>query len=283
MITPGGALILREHHCTSAPDAAFLDITHGLYSLAWSEPIEWPNFLAEYQAWYRTKEEWTALLHQAGFRRHGELDPQYERLYSANSYLKGRGAERRFTNLIKAYYAVYVPLVGHSMPKHIADARVVVREDGSDVRNGSEQNVLNPRQKRRREEGTSADTAESLCVAIATIPMNDTSMSLGSKCEILPSSSPTPHTAGTGMHDIYESGTHRGHYYVFDKAGKSVWISVVQLLDVDHTLCEGTNGGARNELGSDECRINEKCFCSFVHPISGENVHGRVIRPKQPK
>jgi hypothetical protein len=44
-----GALIVREHDCVNASTAAFLDITHGLYSLSWSSPVEWPDFLTEYK------------------------------------------------------------------------------------------------------------------------------------------------------------------------------------------------------------------------------------------
>jgi 2-polyprenyl-3-methyl-5-hydroxy-6-metoxy-1,4-benzoquinol methylase len=51
VITLKGVLVIREHHCTSSFMGAFLDITHGLYSLAWSSPVEWPAFLDEYQAW----------------------------------------------------------------------------------------------------------------------------------------------------------------------------------------------------------------------------------------
>ena len=35
-----------------ASTAAFLDITHGLYSLSWSSPVEWPDFLTEYKVCY---------------------------------------------------------------------------------------------------------------------------------------------------------------------------------------------------------------------------------------
>ena len=42
---------MREHDCVDASTAAFLDITHGLYSLSWSSPVEWPDFLTEYKVW----------------------------------------------------------------------------------------------------------------------------------------------------------------------------------------------------------------------------------------
>jgi SAM-dependent methyltransferase len=47
VISPNGCLIIREHNCQGKSDAAFLDVTHGLFSLAWSDPVEWPAFIEE--------------------------------------------------------------------------------------------------------------------------------------------------------------------------------------------------------------------------------------------
>ena len=78
---PKGVLVMREHHCDGAEMGAFLDITHGLYSLAWSVPVEWPNFLDEYEAWYRSQEDWDKLLVSGGFIRvtdHFRINKHYE-------------------------------------------------------------------------------------------------------------------------------------------------------------------------------------------------------------
>ena len=53
-------------------EAVFLDITHGLYSLALSDPIEWPAFINEYNAWYRSREQWNQIMTDCGFAR---IDP----------------------------------------------------------------------------------------------------------------------------------------------------------------------------------------------------------------
>ena len=43
--------------------AAFLDIVHGLYGLAWKDPVEDPRFLDEYQAYYRSREDWNQVIY----------------------------------------------------------------------------------------------------------------------------------------------------------------------------------------------------------------------------
>lgn len=98
-----GLLILREHDCRNAPTGAFLDIVHGLFSLAWKDPVEWPNFVAEYRAFYRSREEWSALLQECGFRLHPHQPASYE---AADNSVLIRG---KYNNVTRAYYAVYVP------------------------------------------------------------------------------------------------------------------------------------------------------------------------------
>lgn len=49
VVSPTGAFVMREHHCTSAEMAVFLDIIHGLYGLAWKDPVEDPRFIDEYK------------------------------------------------------------------------------------------------------------------------------------------------------------------------------------------------------------------------------------------
>lgn len=98
-----GLLIIREHDCRDAPTAAFLDILHGLFSLAWKDPIEWPNFIAEYKAYYRSREDWTSLLQECGFKLHASLPSSY--FAAENSTFK----DGRCFNVTRAYYAVYIP------------------------------------------------------------------------------------------------------------------------------------------------------------------------------
>ena len=115
VISPQGVLVLREHHCPSAEMAAFLDIMHGLYSLAWSEPVEWPHFLSEYRAWYRTREEWTDLVLQSGFMQLSTPSEVIRGQYDAATRSRKR-ADGRYSNLIRAYYGVYVPRPDFELP-----------------------------------------------------------------------------------------------------------------------------------------------------------------------
>ena len=95
-----------------------LDIIHGLYSLCWSQPVEWPRFIDQYEAWYRPQSMWDSLARAAGFIRVEEDE-------TANASASGEGGNRgsHYTvrshikqdgtigNIIKAYYATYVPIV----------------------------------------------------------------------------------------------------------------------------------------------------------------------------
>lgn len=133
IIHPDGHLIVREHHCTTPVMGAFLDITHGLYSLAWSDPIEWPAFLDEYVASYRSREQWNALLEAEGFSllqsnmaSNGHAKRQYEAADRPNP------KHGPYRNVIKAYYAVYNPKPGFS----IKDAQHQKAGSGGDAGGG---------------------------------------------------------------------------------------------------------------------------------------------------
>jgi SAM-dependent methyltransferase len=121
IVSPTGALVIREHHCTSADMGAFLDVTHGLYSLSWSSPVEWPDFISEYKAFYRSREEWDALIRETGFALAVEEVGQQ----AVKNYRSAEFANRKpngyFPNVIKGYYAVYKPIPNFKLP-----ARVVV-------------------------------------------------------------------------------------------------------------------------------------------------------------
>ncbi len=108
VISPKGVLVIREHHCVSRDGGAFLDIIHGLYSLSWSAPIEWPDFLSEYKAFYRSREEWDALICAAGFVHISHSSPEAARHYRSAERSVPRG-DGKIPNVIKAYYAVYAP------------------------------------------------------------------------------------------------------------------------------------------------------------------------------
>lgn len=119
VISLSGVLIIREHHCTSADCGAFLDIIHGLYSLSWSSPVEWPDFLQEYKAFYRSREQWSELIQSCGFVQITNGSPQAVRHYNSAeaSVMKPNG---RLPNVTKAYYAVYAPNPRFKFPAQVA-------------------------------------------------------------------------------------------------------------------------------------------------------------------
>lgn len=109
IISPTGCFIIREHQCKTPEMAAFLDITHGLYSLSWSNPVEWPNFIEEYKAYYRSRDEWTEIFKSCGFKLY---DPNlcgknaYNLQYSVDKVQIKNG---KIINGVNAYYATYIP------------------------------------------------------------------------------------------------------------------------------------------------------------------------------
>jgi len=105
VIKPNGYLIIREHQCENSEMATVLDIVHGLYSLSWSTPVEWPNFIDEYRARYLSQTEMDDIAYQAGFQR---IAAAYlQKYHKVNSYVRQNG---KITNLTQAYYAVYIPI-----------------------------------------------------------------------------------------------------------------------------------------------------------------------------
>jgi hypothetical protein len=98
-------LLIREHDCICPAIGCFLDIVHGLYSLAWQSPVEWPSFIEEYEAFYRNREDWNTLLGKYGF----ELYQAQTKSYDAATWSTWNPRKARFANVIKAYYALYAP------------------------------------------------------------------------------------------------------------------------------------------------------------------------------
>jgi ubiquinone/menaquinone biosynthesis C-methylase UbiE len=106
VLSPGGCIVIREHDCTTADFAEFLDVLHGLYSMVWTEPMEDPAFVDTYRAYYRSEREWTALFARHGF---GEIAKKYtpSRVAKPKAGAKTKTLARRYTNAVKAFYAVY--------------------------------------------------------------------------------------------------------------------------------------------------------------------------------
>ena len=72
------------------------------------------------QAYYRSREEWNAVIEAAGFRRLKESDPASSKKagghYNAAMFSR-MNHKGRISNVIRAYYAVYVPDPAFKMPK----------------------------------------------------------------------------------------------------------------------------------------------------------------------
>lgn len=105
VLQPGGLFLIREHDCAVRGLPVLLDIMHGLYALVWKRPSEWPLFLSEYQAFYRSKDEWDAVMRSAGlFRVRGPSDKLF---HEGSASLKQGADGGPIYNAAAAYFAVY--------------------------------------------------------------------------------------------------------------------------------------------------------------------------------
>jgi 2-polyprenyl-3-methyl-5-hydroxy-6-metoxy-1,4-benzoquinol methylase len=167
VIAHDGLLLLREHHCCGPEMAAFLDITHGLYSLSWSHPVEWPDFVTEYKAFYRSQNQWDALLLKAGFKLALQLDgSEAAASYHSVQVLK-RKANGWYPNVIKAYYAVYQPVsietfatTAQPSKRHLDDDACVKSHDGEVLKRRS--TMKQPDEKLSEATTTAAAAAKSI-------------------------------------------------------------------------------------------------------------------------
>lgn len=108
ILKKNGIIIIREHHCENIYEAVFLDIVHGLYSLSLSDPIEDKNFIKNYKAWYKTREEWNDIMSIYGFGININATNKSFSLYSdAIGSIYNENKNKFNRNLVKAYYAVY--------------------------------------------------------------------------------------------------------------------------------------------------------------------------------
>lgn len=115
-----GCFLIREHDCETPGCGAFLDITHGLFSLSWSVPIEWPEFLTEYKACYRSREEWVELLARCGFRLEPNMNEAQQKSYNGCKYSKFNPEKNTFINVVRAFYATFYPIPNFQFPKLIS-------------------------------------------------------------------------------------------------------------------------------------------------------------------
>jgi SAM-dependent methyltransferase len=220
IVSPRGALIIREHNCESSGDAAFLDITHGLYSLSWSTPVEWPEFLAEYHASYRSKGGWNDIIQQHGFVR-VEDNSKVRGHYDSQSRCKNTGNDGygRFSNLQKAYYAVYMPVAWQkpvAIHVHVPSATSTTSSSVSASKRPDGYGDDEMQTKRLKPEPRSASSVD-----------NSPSSALLSK-------------------EIFESSKHRGSFYIIVADGSTDWVTV----DLSNNTCMSTVSGVQYSISN---------------------------------
>lgn len=97
VVAPGGVFIIQEHNAQTNDDKLALDILHGMYSIVWNKTgqMEDADFCETYESFYKSREEWTALLLKYGFEEVDvNIDPR-----------KIRGIPRN--NIHNNYWAAY--------------------------------------------------------------------------------------------------------------------------------------------------------------------------------
>ncbi len=249
VLKPNGCIVLREHHCDNPEMATFLDITHGLYSLAWSKPVEWPNFLDEYEAWYRPQTEWDNLACAAGFTRVIDI-PKITRHYEVKSSMKNDG---RIGNLIKAYYCTYLPTIGHLLPKkNVLPTTQIKSNDvnivaslyggggsgsaettgslygGSAIVEPSNREPIDIQSKKRSFEDTDTNPKDIEDISsYKKRTQNKEEVSLCADCPEISREEPVT---------IYESRSNRGHYYYQNSGGSVVWAPLLHIKDASPVI-----------------------------------------------
>ena len=265
VISPTGCLILREHDCLSSSEATFLDITHGLYSLVLSDPIEWPAFLEEYKAWYRSRDQWNEVLKRNGFVRIETVNPMADRHYNAAvvrpASIKSSDpcANLTMPNLVKAYYAVYKPtetsksasystVVSSSGATHTAHTTA---NSTSAIYGSSE-----PMAKRAR---TDTITARHDHLSSSSSQLHHTSTA--------PPAAPTSADDDMPGYAVFESSSHRGHYFVLDEHNKPHWVTLT-LPSSALTASSAAAAAATAASASVSNLQRESPHETFIHPVS---------------
>ena len=228
LISPAGALLLREHHCATPEMAAFLDIMHGLYSLAWSQPVEWPMFMHEYRAWYRPQEAWDALCQEAGFVR--AIDGHAVQSAYEQGQRSNKNKDGRYSNLTRAYYAVYLPKPGFVLPAVVPVVPVLPRS-GLGLGLGAVVPVVpmslsgpagaaGDSKKRARSDDDPRNDDRGLGKAVAPAGSQGLGLGLGSQGLGLGLGS-----QGPGK-EVWESKKFKGKFYSLSPTGQAVWVSL---------------------------------------------------------
>lgn len=206
IISARGMVIIREHDCHSMGTAIFLDILHGLYSLAWKDPIEWPDFIEEYEAFYRNRQQWDNLMLSCGFLLPSNLPKQYRSAEISIVHKNSFGDYDRIKNITRAYYSLYLPNLKFQLYEHVKNK---IQASASLDENISGKRVATS----KIDHDNVAKKKKSVSFETKTWKETKSTSSIG-KDDLV-----------NIMFDIVESRSHPGKFYKFYKAnGKAEWI-----------------------------------------------------------
>lgn len=239
ILSPNGCLILREHLCDSSYMAAFLDITHGLYSLAWSSPVEWPHFLDEYEAFYRDRKTWTEIMAICGFQ---VLEPShadnsnYSRLYYSADKSR-RKHDGSIPNIIKAYYATYIPRKDFDVskvPSHLLRSQMKSSSSDADNKSLHDADREHHADKRSKAESLSVGSKGEGSNRVSADSLHQAAPKTSHECKVDPRQVLVTKPSESGNKsenveaiEIFESSKHPGQYYYSDKSTNRVsWVTI---------------------------------------------------------
>jgi len=111
LLRAGGILLIREHDIQgdSDPDGKLiLDMLHGFYEVVWAKKGEQenPDYVKNYFANYKNRENWTNLIESNGFKR--ITNPEIDQFYNSADIDREYGNGKKIKNPFYHYYAVYI-------------------------------------------------------------------------------------------------------------------------------------------------------------------------------
>ena len=207
------------------------------------------------QAWYRPQDAWTELIERAGFTRYAGSQ-EMQRHFTVRSFR--HGPEQSFKNLIKAYYAVYVPNKAFRLPRIAPAVIPVVPAAASAKAAAAADSMMDPDQMSAKRTRSEFESLALVPTAPAASKSSSSSSSMRAKD---PPGVPEAAEAQDPGQDLYESAKHPGHSYILDSAGKAVWISSIQLNsapDGSTARGDGSPGGTfTNPITGSVCVIRK--------------------------
>ena len=212
VLRPGGYVMIREHNCDPDEMRVFLDVQHGFYALVLQPVVETPDFCSTFQTYFRNREEWRALLTEAGLSEITSSSYGYSRQKAFN-FLSGniprtKKADGTIPNLLNSYYALFrkVDVRLEERWRHdryddrrdVKDSRDRDRRDSRGFRDSRDSRDSRDRDRRDRRDGGEAVNRERSrrrlwsCVCWQT---EQSSMSFTIRTSACTASSCTSHTS----------------------------------------------------------------------------------------